>query len=220
MKTELHAEAVAEYLNQNRTFFHVFPNLVSDLSVPHPKNAQTVSLIERQLFLLREERDALQLEIDALKNIVGENGQLLTKVYAFSHALMASQTEQEAVAVIYRVMAEVFGVEQVSLLSWDVPKTPIKGFGQLGTSQAWAHALKTTMQVDSPMCGLLEQDWQKGLFNTDERVHSICVIPLGTERVWGVLALGSYAERFSADLGTYFLKEMGRLITARLQRLF
>ncbi len=56
---DIHAEDVANYLNRNREFFHVFPNLLNELSIPHPKSGQEVSLLERQVFQLREQRDSL-----------------------------------------------------------------------------------------------------------------------------------------------------------------
>lgn len=217
---DIHAEDVAEYLNRNRTFFHVFPNLLSDLSIPHPKSGQEVSLLERQVFDLRAQRDALKVEVDSLKNIAGENGQLLQKVYEFAFALLAAESEQTAVDAVYAVMRDTFEVEEVTLLSWEVPKQTVCGLHQLGFSQAWSNSLKETLQPENPVCGLLEQAWQKGLFASDTPMQSLCVIPLGQETVWGALALGATSDRFSPELGTYFLTVMGQMITARLQRLF
>ncbi len=217
---DIHAEDVANYLNRNREFFHVFPNLLNELSIPHPKSGQEVSLLERQVFQLREQRDSLQVEVDTLKDIAGENGVLLHKVYDFSYALMATETEQAAVDEVYRVMHELFEVEEVTMISWDVPKQIVNGLHQLGFSQAWSNSLKETLLPNKPVCGLLEDTWQRGLFHTDQPMQSVCVIPLGRDRVWGALALGATTDRFSPDLGTYFLKVMGQMVTARLQRLF
>lgn len=216
----IQAEDVADYLNQNREFFHIFPSMLDNLSIPHPKSGQAISLLERQIFQLREQRDHLQIEVDTLKDIAGENGQLLHKVYDFAFSLMAAQTDQAAVDAVYQSMAEIFKVEHVSFMSWDVPSTSVSGINQLGISQAWSKSLKERVEVGKPACGLLENDWQKGLFATEDLMASVCVIPLGTEKVWGVLALGATTDRFSPDLGTYFLKIMGSLITARLNRLF
>ena len=69
----------------------------------------------------------------------------------------------------------------------------------------------------------MENEWQKGLFQTHEAMQSICLLPLGDEatgRVWGVLALGSKTDRFRPDLGTYFLTMMSELVSARLNHLF
>ena len=219
-KTNTSAEEVANYLIHNPTFFHVFPNLLDALSIPHPKSGQAVSLLERQIFQLREQRDTLKIEVDNLMDIASANGQLFYKVQQFTKALMATQTEQSMVTAIYEQMNGLFEVDQVSMVSWDVPKTSLEGVSQLGVSQSWSEALKTSLKIHSPVCGLLENEWQKGLFNTSEAMQSVCLLPLGDAAVWGVLALGSKTNRFHSDLDTYFLNMMAELISARLNHLF
>lgn len=222
-QTSLGAEEVVEYLNKNPKFFHTFPNLLETLSVPHPKTGQAISLIERQIQQLREQKTALQIEVDTIKDIAGENGQLFTKVQAFTKNMVACQTEQQALDCVYEQMQDVFKVDQVAGLSWEVPSTSLNGLSQLGFSQAWAGAMKSTLELGKPVCGLVENDWQKGLFQTQEPMQSVALLPLGDEasgRVWGVLALGSKCDRFSPDLGNYFLTMMADLISARLNHLF
>jgi uncharacterized protein YigA (DUF484 family) len=48
----------------------------------------------------------------------------------------------------------------------------------------------------------------------------MCCVPLGWQSVWGVLALGSHSNRFQPDLGTYFLKILGELVSAQFNGLF
>ncbi|MCF6253588.1 MAG: DUF484 family protein [Thiomicrorhabdus sp.] len=219
-KSTLHPEEVVNYLDQNRKFFHACPNLLDELSIPHPKTGKAVSLLERQVFQLREQRDALKVEVDTLFNIAGENGQLFVKVQAFTKALMATQTEQTALDCIYEQMANLFDVEHISMVSWEVPSQCLQGLSQLGVSQTWSETLKGSLEVNQPACGFVENDWQKGLFHTQDPMKSVCLLPLGLERVWGVLALGSQTERFNPKLGTYFLTMMSELISAKLNHLF
>lgn len=217
---DLQEEDVANFLNQNREFFHVFPNLLDELSIPHPDSGKAVSLLERQVYQLRQQRDELQVEVDALIDIAGENGALLHKVRDFTRALMAAQGDQAAVDCLIEEMQQRFDVEAVALVSWEVPRISLHGMAQLGISQTWVETLKTTLRPNEPACGVLENEWQKGLFHTTEPMRSVCLLPLGDDRVWGVLALGSTTERFHSELGTYFLKMMAEMVTARLQHLF
>jgi len=219
-KTKLTAEEVVDYLNNNPTFFHVFPRLLDKLSIPHPKSGKAVSLLERQVYQLREQKDSLQIEVDNLMDIASENGQLFYKVQQFTKALMAAQSEQATVDAIYEQMKTVFNVDQVAMVSWDVTEKSLHGLHQLGVSQSWNEALKNALEVHKPICGLLEDAWQKGLFHTDQPMQSVCLLPLGSDHVWGVLALGSKTDRFHPDLGTYFLNMMSELVTARLNHLF
>lgn len=220
MNKKIQTEDVAEYLNQNREFFHVFPSLLNKLSIPHPKSGKSISLLEHQISRLRAERDSLQVEVDTLKDIAGENGVLLNKVYLFANAMLSAQSDQAAIDIIYSTMEEVFDVEQVAMLSWDVPLGRVSGITQLGFSQDWSFALKTRLESTEPVCGLLENDWQKGLFQTTDKMESACILPLGHKRVWGVLALGATSNRFNDNLGTYFLQIMANMITERLKHLF
>ena len=219
-ETPLHAEDIANYLDKNRTFFHVFPNLLDELSLPHPKSGKAVSLLERQVYQLREQRDGLQIEVDGLMEVAGENSQLFQKVQTFTKALMATQTDQQAVDCIYDTLRELFEVDYLSLVTWDVPKISLRGVSQLGVSQTWSETLKGRMRVQQPACGLLEKEWQNGPFHTQDAITSVCVLPLGDQKVWGVLALGSQTDRFHPSLGTYFLKMMAELVTAKLNHLF
>jgi uncharacterized protein YigA (DUF484 family) len=219
-QTDIHAEHVADYLSKNPQFFHVFPNLLDKLSIPHPSNGKAVSLLERQVWQLREQRDKLKEEVDSLVSIAGDNGLLLQKIQQLSRLMMAAVTDQQAVDVLYSQMDEVFKVEYMTLVSWEVPSQGLKGLSQLGVRQDWVKTLRETLQPGKPVCGLIEQKWKSGLFHGANDVHSVCCLPLGGERVWGVLALGSTTDRFHPELGTYFLKVMAELITARLSRLF
>lgn len=219
-RDELHAEHVADYLAHNPEFFHVFPNLLDKLSLPHPASGKAVSLLERQVWQLREQKDKLQDEVDSLVAIAGDNGRLLHKVQQLTRQMMAAETEQQAVDAIYEQMKEVFKVDYMTLVSWEVPQQGVRGLSQLGVRQDWVKTLRDTLQPGKPVCGLIEEKWKTGLFHGESNVHSVCCLPLGWDRVWGVLALGSPTDRFQPDLGTYFLKVMAELITARLNRLF
>lgn len=217
---DLNEERVANFLNKNRDFFHVFPNLLNELSIPHPESGKAVSLLERQIYQLRHQRDELKVEVDTLMDIAGENGALLHKVRDFTRELMSRRSEQAVMDCVLDEMKSRFEVEAVALVTWEVPEISLHGMTQLGVSQSWVEALKTTLSASEPACGVLENDWQRGLFHNKELMKSVCLLPLGEKRVWGVLALGSTSERFHADLGTYFLKIMAEMVTARLQHLF
>ena len=222
-QTSVSAEEVVGYLSKNPTFFHVFPNLLEDLSVPHPKTGQAVSLLERKIHQLRIQKEALQVEVDTMVDIAGENGQLFHKVQGFTKDLMAAQTDQQAVDCVFAQMQDLFSVDQVAMVSWDIPATSVQGLTQLGVSQAWADVMKSSLHLGESKCGLVENDWQKGLFHCEECMQSVCLLPLGEEstgKIWGVLALGSRADRFRPDLGTYFLNMMAELISAKLNHLF
>lgn len=219
-RSDIHAEHVADYLVHNPEFFHVFPYLLDVLSIPHPATGRAVSLLERQVWQLREQKERLQDEVDSLVSIAGDNGLLMQKVHQLTRQMMTAETEQAAVDALYEQMRDVFKVDYITLVTWEVPRVGIHGMTQLGVRQDWVKTLRETLQPGKPVCGLIEEKWKSGLFHQQDDLDSLCCLPLGWDRVWGVLALGSPTNRFQPDLGTYFLKIMAELITARLNRLF
>ena len=52
----LSAGAIAEYLRANPDFFNEYPDLLTDIKVPHA-SGDAISLVERQLTALREQND-------------------------------------------------------------------------------------------------------------------------------------------------------------------
>ncbi|HID00813.1 MAG TPA: DUF484 family protein [Piscirickettsiaceae bacterium] len=221
MDKPLDAGQVAAYLRDHPTFFHTFPELLEHLSVPHPKTGQAISLLECQVMQLRARKTQLEAELEGLVAIAGDNGRLFNRMHQLNRAMMAARSEEAAVAALLTGLQNIFGLEQVRLLSFEVPARPVAGLQQLGISGRWKRLLQTHLQVGQPRCGPLEPEWQAGLFEPMPAIASVCVVPLGFERVWGALALGSGdPARFSPALDTYFLRLLGELISARLAHLF
>ncbi|WP_294949548.1 DUF484 family protein [Sulfurivirga sp.] len=219
--SELRPEQVADWLARHPDFFHHHPELVEQLSVPHPDHGRAVSLLEHQLHRLRARKAQLEQDVAAMVAIASDNGQLFERLHQLICALLSTHSDQAAVALLRVRTQALFGLDQVQLVTFEVPATPVAGLSQLGPSVEWVHALRVSLTPGNPRCGPLEARWRRGLFAEMPPVRSACMVPLGFRRVWGVLALGSSsADFFSPDLDTYFLSQMGLLISARLGHLF
>jgi len=221
MRTDLTAQEVANYLARHPDFFQIFPDLVERMRLPHPRSGQSISLLQHQLVDLRDRKAALEEEVSALLAVAGDNGRLFEKLHQLTLALMAARDESDAVRCLLTLLPTLFAVEQVRLHSWQVPREPVEGLHQLGVGRAWSKVLRDNLQPRHPRCGALEAGWQAGLFAAEPVVRSVCLVPLGMERVWGVLAIGSSdGARFVPELDTYFLRVLGDLVSARLGHLF
>lgn len=213
-------EEVCRYLREHPDFFHKYPELLETLNLPHPQTGNTVSLIERQLHQFREQRDRYQVEVETMLDIAGENGQLFQKVMQLNALLMATQSEEEAVKLLNQQLQQLFGVDQSVIHSFDMPNRSVLGIQQLGMSAKWTNALCALLAPKTPFCGALEKDWRQGLFENGELIHSVCILPLGEERIWGILALGSHDLKYENDFGHFFLRLICEMVSAKLQSLF
>ncbi len=218
---DIQAGEVAEYLLRHPDFFQVFPELLEQLQVPDPRHGRAVSLMERQVQRLRETKRHLEEEVGALLAVAGDNDRLFQKMHRLHLALMAARTDETFVAVLLTHLTRIFTLDQVRLISFEVPQEVVPGILQLGLHSEWHQLLKQHLPLGQPRCGSLDAPWQSGLFQAKPAIESVCLIPLGNYRQWGVLALGSCeAARFSPALDTFFLKLLGELVSARLGHLF
>jgi uncharacterized protein len=145
---------------------------------------------------------------------------IMQKLHHLALRLLQAPTQQAALDALYKQLQGPFAVEQVTLFSWELPNTSLAGLQQLGVRQDWVASLKASLTPGQPVCGFIEAQWKQGLFKTTEPIESMCCVPLGWQSVWGVLALGSHSNRFQPDLGTYFLKILGELVSAQFNNLF
>ncbi|MBN2648025.1 MAG: DUF484 family protein [Thiotrichales bacterium] len=211
---------VAAFLQAHPHFFVQQPQLLEILQIPHAQGEKTVSLVERQLQQFRQQRDRYQVELSTMLDIATENGQLFQKVMDLNASLLRASSEEQAVADLHQGLTEAFGVDQTVLYSFEMPSRSIAGIRQLGMSSQWTQALFALLSPKTPFCGALESQWRQGLFTQGEPVHSVCVLPLGERRIWGVLVLGRYDLGYENDFGHFFLRLIGEMVTAKLHGLF
>lgn len=210
---------VEEYLQSHPRFFEDKEPLLSSMLLSHPQTGQTISLLERQLMILRQRSNDYQTQVSEIVDHASANTETFAKIEQFSVQLMKTTHPQQAVDVLYQQMQVLFGVDETSLHSFDLPSESVSGLIQLGMDSRWTDALCYALKPNKPICGPLEAEWRKGLFYQHKEIASVCIIPLGETKVWGVLALGSLDLKFMGD-ETLFLKFIGKMVTAKLEHLF
>lgn len=210
---------IANYLSRNPAFFVDRESLLENLSLTHPETGEAVSLVHRQLSVLRDKKTDFENKVNLYLDHANLNTQIFSKIQQFTADLMRAKSDQEAVDIIYRQMQLLFSVDETSIHSFVLPYKSVDGIKQLGMSQRWAQALASTVRPNRPLCGQVDAEWRNGLFYQHKNVASMCIIPLGEKSVWGLVALGSLDLKFNDD-DTLFLKFLGSMITAKLEHLF
>ena len=79
--------AVAHYLQHNTDFFERHPQLLARLRLQHPRNGATVSLIERQVEVLREKYQALEQKLSEFMHVARGNNLVADKIHRFTRRL-------------------------------------------------------------------------------------------------------------------------------------
>ncbi len=89
------AEAVAYYLQQHPDFFELNPRLLANLSLPHTAGSTTVSLIERQVAVLRDGNAKLERNLNDLIETARRNDRLSNGVHQLALRLLGAESEWE-----------------------------------------------------------------------------------------------------------------------------
>lgn len=221
INTEFEHEMV-RYLRDHPNFFESHQDVLAGMVLSH-ESGTAVSLIERQVQILREQKEELKSK---LQNLIGTaqtneklndniNGLILELLDAASLDEILNIVEQrirtdfeaDAIAVKLLASGNDFLKEHVELTAWQQPALVIG---------------EKVMTARQPMCGSFSSEQMQALFD-DADIQSAGIVPLAKDKnsknCYGIIAIGSYdPQRFRADMGTLFLSLLGQILTRILKR--
>lgn len=212
---------VAAYLARNPKFFEHHLELLETLKLPHDSGS-AVSLVAKQISVLREKNERLLLQLDDLVQIARENDALYQRIHQLSLTLLDAKSLEDVLASLDWGLHQFFQADFVSVrLLHPVVDGPVLGLA-LPTdhpSRAWAEERSEAAQ---PLCGKLgDFEHASALFGeAAEHVGSYAVIRLHHAALRGVFAIGSRdPERFRSDMGFVFLTQMSEILASRMASL-
>ena len=220
---EVDEAAVASYLSATPEFFDRHAQLLAKIRLPDSRGgASTVSLLERQVEVLRERNRQLERKVKDFVDVARENDALGTRVLAMARRLIAAPDRAAAIVAIESALREDFGAGQ-SVLVLTALRAP-EGMPEsrfLRVVRADAPELRsfdTLFSAGKPRCGQLRDSQREFLFGADAGgIGSVALVPLGTKGDLGLLACGSNdSQRFNPTMSTDFLAHIGELIAAAL----
>ena len=224
VEAELSENAVHDFLEDNPDFFERHSALLSTLRLPHVAGG-TVSLVERQVSVLRQKDLKLERKLKDLLEVARANDTLATKIHALSLQLLRTSNLSDTLKSIEESLRAGFGADQSILVLFGDPdefKNIDVGrfFLAMDRDDESLKAFDTFLSGSGPRCGQVRDSQRDFLFGreTDE-VGSAALIPLGKKSVVGFLAIGSVdANRFHPGMSIDFLTRLGELVAEALKR--
>ena len=105
----LNDSSVAEYLQTHPDFFERNGPLLSRLRLPHLRDAgATVSLVERQVEVLRERNQALERRLKELVDVARANDALADRIHRLSQRLIRAHSLPETIDALETSLREDF----------------------------------------------------------------------------------------------------------------
>jgi uncharacterized protein YigA (DUF484 family) len=221
--TEAFAEdTVADYLKRHPDFFERHPLLLLSLKLPHRTGGSAISLVERQVAVLRQRNSQLERQFKELVAVAKENDALVEKIHQLVLKLMQAASLPARLAVLETSLREDFAAERAVLVLF--PSAPVaaarEGFvKRLALEDADVRPFAAFVRAGKPRCGPLRER-QKNIFDRDgDLVSSAAFVPLGGEASIGFLVVGSRdADHFHPGKRMDFLTRLGDLLAVALSR--
>ena len=203
MAIDLNPKDVEEFLRAHPNFLQDRPGLLAVLSLPHGGEG-AVSLVERQVSVLRQRNIVSRQQINALSDIGRENDRLLEATRRTVLALLAGTNRQELAQIWLVQVTNTFKAELGALI-WIT--------GEPNSNSAESVADKLIGQGES-FCGVLRPEEMNALFASDASQGSAALSPIrnGSD-ILGVLAVGARdSARYRQEDGTIFLEYLAEVI--------
>jgi hypothetical protein len=218
--------SVAEYLQAYPDFFERNSSLLLKLRLPHLRDVgATVSLVERQVEVLRERNQSLERKLKELVDVARANDALADRIHRLSQRLIRAHTLPETIAAIETSLREDFdAMHSVLVLLLEPARSLVSESSRFLRSADPADAdiktFESLLHSGKPRCGQIRDGQRDYLFGKDSvEIGSVALTPLGPKGELGILAIGaSDAERFHPAMSTEFLSRIGELVTYALMR--
>lgn len=218
------ADQVAQFLRAHPDFFAGRAELLADLSIPHSAGT-AVSLVERQVGVLRERNIELRERLNGLLTIARDNDLIFEKTRALVLALIESEDVAALAQALSCSLLDDFSMATLSLTLFDMRAEALPARVQVADAADAEAQIGGLLKGQRVICGVLRPEELRYVFgDTAEAVGSAAIVPLffhaAPLRQLGLLAIGARdPQHFKSGMDTLFVSYIGDVVARRLYAL-
>jgi uncharacterized protein YigA (DUF484 family) len=217
---ESEEETIAAYLQHHPDFFERHQALLARLKVPHVRGGSVVSLVERQIAVLRDKLGMQDRKLAEMARAARATEAMADRLHRLTRRLMRARSRAAALLQVEASLREDFDApHSMLILIGDYPDlAPSRFLRTLRANDTYLKSFETLFASGKPRCGQLRDSQREFLFGADAKdVASAAQVPLGSKGALGLLAVGSPdRDRFHPGMSTEFLARMADLIADAL----
>lgn len=215
---------VASYLRRHPDFFERHIPLLRSLRIPHQSGSATVSLVERQVSVLRQRNDELERRLTELVDVAKVNNRLVDNIHELAVSFLRIEGVDDRLEALENALREDFRAERAVLVVFLDPTRPEvarPGFVKIiDREDKSLKAFSTFLRSARSRCGPLRDRQKELLFGRDaDSIASAAMVPIGKEGQVGFLTVGSKdANQFHPGQSVDFLARLGELVEIALKQ--
>lgn len=214
--TRLDDETVAAFLQDNPGFLVDHPELLQAMQLPH-ESGEAVSLIEKQVDLLREQNRKLDRQLKQLIRVATDNEALMDRLHGLTLDLILVDDTGAFFDRLAEVLLEEFDADtlNISLFDREISSSEKTPLFNIDRDDPDLKPFAGHLEKGKTVCGRLNREKLDFLFRSRAQwVQSSALVPLGDK---GLMAIGSSdPARFYPGMGTLFLDLLARVIVRKL----
>lgn len=208
---------VREFLRDNPTFLDQNTDILETLVLPHD-SGKAVSLVERQVGVLRDRNKEMRSRLDNMLQTAHDNDLLFEKTKRLVLNLLEAKNLAALVEAVYDSLGKDFGIDFYSLtLLGDEDKLP-RTMARVATMEKANERVGTLLGANRAVCGIVREEEMVFLFGERGRqVGSVAAVPLRYDSLYGILAVGNSDPNFyKSSMGTLFLSYIAEILNRLL----
>lgn len=210
---------IALYLKNHPGFFLKRDDLLLELELAHP-SGQAVSLLERQVSLLRERNMDMRNRLTNLLDTARGNDQLFDRTKQLVLALIEAQGLDAIVNTFNRSLLTDFDVDFSSVTLFGQPEQHQSLSSRMVAVDDAYQRIPGLLKSNNATCGVLRPEELQFLFmDQAPMVGSAAVIPLSFGNPLGIIAIASKdPKHFRSSMGTLFLSYIAEILNRILPK--
>ncbi len=216
--TELTDKEIRDYLKLHRDFFQRHADMLDHLHISH-SSGSAVSLVEKQVSVLRERNMEMRKRLNSLTDNARDNDRLYDLTRKLVLELLAADSLDKLGAVFTRSLLEDFEVEYASIILFGDPAQSTAEC-RIESAESARIEIGALIKTKTAVCAPLREEELGYLFPGAGSVGSAAVMPLHNKSDLGLIAVGSSdANHYTSSMGTLFLSHIADVLVRLLPRL-
>ena len=218
--TQLPEDQIADFLVAHPDFFERHGAVLARIKLPHQRGSAAISLVERQVLVLRDKHAALEKKLHELIEFGRANDAISDRVHRLTRRLLRARDAAGVVAALETSLREDFGASRWLVLLTDPAMPGLAGYQSphvrvVARGSAELKLFETFFESGRPRSGQIRDSQRDYLFGSEGvQVGSTVLIPLGERGSLGLLAVASHdTERYLPTMSTDYLVRIGDIVT-------
>lgn len=213
-------QQVIDFLISNPSFFIKNAHLLADMDIRH-ETGSAVSLVERQISLLRSRNAHFENKLNEMVDAVHDNQRLNTSLQRLAINLFLVDGLDDTIATIDDEVRNQLNIDFFSIVL-------ITDNAKLAEEYADRYVFIDDERLEDFRASIDEKHIQCGRFTTEqaqlffaddiEKFGSGAVVPIADAKTYGLIGLGSGDEQhYHPGMGTDFLQHLSDLVSAAIK---